>query len=339
MFSIFSSITFAGEVLVLSGLLEEDIQLTVTELKALQKVTKDLVSVNSAGRESHFTVGGALLRDVLSLYQIKQENVLGIRLVAGDGYAIDVTAEIVKERDIILAYEIDGQPLDERTKPLRAIVPEERSMYWVRNLVRIEILGYEKTQEVTKVFFLEPLSSLYTVEDYPYYDDVDKAIFIGGLMEYLALETPERVQMTASDSFEKNETAEIFLSGYLKITGRYAPLFASPDLPRGMHVKDIVFFTYGTNVFVSMTQALHLYGTTIVEDREGLSLASLVPNVGLKEGGSYLLTASDGYTVEIAAEDFVKGIAFFDDANLLRTFFPGLPRNTQLKGLYTIEVQ
>ena len=53
---------------------------------------------------------------------------------------IEVPHEILAARDIIFAYEIDGKPLAEKAKPIRAVLPEERAMYWVRNLKTVEIL-------------------------------------------------------------------------------------------------------------------------------------------------------------------------------------------------------
>ena len=58
-----------------------------------------------------------------------QQGVECLRFVAGDGYMMEVPKKWWLP-DIILAYEIDTSPY-RKTKPVRAIVPEERSMYWV----------------------------------------------------------------------------------------------------------------------------------------------------------------------------------------------------------------
>ena len=48
-------------------------------------------------------------------------------------------SEYLMEHDIILAFGIDGQPLDEESIPCRIIIPKSDSAYWVRMLKRIEI--------------------------------------------------------------------------------------------------------------------------------------------------------------------------------------------------------
>lgn len=67
--------------------------------------------------------------------EFRQENTLRIRLSGSDGYSIEVPAEILANRDIILAYLVNGKSLDERKQPLRAIILEERAVYWVRTLI------------------------------------------------------------------------------------------------------------------------------------------------------------------------------------------------------------
>lgn len=129
-----------SSILTIEGLFEEALSVSVSMLETLPKETVDVVAVNSAGEETPFTAAGALFSDLLAQYDQEQDHVLSMRLVAGDGYSIDVPAEVLASRQIILAYQIDGMPLGEDSAPLRVIIPGERAMYWVRNLSKIEVL-------------------------------------------------------------------------------------------------------------------------------------------------------------------------------------------------------
>jgi hypothetical protein len=327
-----------GEKIVISGLESADIEVTVEEIKGLEPVTVEATSVSSTGKENHYMVTGPLFDDLLKKYGKSQKDLTAIRLVAGDGYSIEVPPEVLQSRDLILAHTIDGKPLDERTRPIRAVIPEERSMYWIRNLVRIEILESAPKAEVGRVYILETLISQANAEDYTYYESTDKAVRVEELLDLLGLENlPDTASFIAADGFEKNEQLDIFSDGYIKFTGEGAPLFLSPDLPKGMHIKSIYLCTIGDIALVSQQMAEQVIGTEQVEDKEGVDLKELLNQTGLADADKYLLTAADGYTVEITREDREKGVVFKNSKGQITVFFEGLPKSTQVKDFLSIE--
>jgi hypothetical protein len=327
-----------GEKIVISGLESADIEITVEEIKGLEPVTVEATSVSSTGKENQYTVTGPLFDDLLKKYGKSQKDITAIRLVAGDGYSIEVPPEVLQSRDLILAHTIDGQPLDERTRPIRAVIPGERSMYWIRNLVRIEILESAPKVEVGRVYILETLISQANAEDYTYYESTDKAVRVEELLGLLGLENlPDTASFVAADGFEKNEQFDIFSDGYIKFTGEGAPLFLSPDLPKGMHIKSIYLCTIGDIALVSQQMAEQVIGTKQVEDKEGVDLKELLNQAGLADADKYLLTAADGYTAEILREDRDKGVVFKNSKGQITVFFEGLPKSTQVKDLLFIE--
>jgi hypothetical protein len=274
----------------------------------------------------------------LKKYGKSQKDITAVRLVAGDGYSIEVPPEVLQSRDLILAHTINGQPLDERTRPIRAVIPEERSMYWIRNLVRIEILESAPKAKVGRVYILETLISQANAEDYTYYDSTDKAVRVEELLGLLSLENlPDTASFVAADGFEKNEQMDIFSDGYIKFTGDSAPLFLSPDLPKGMHIKSIYLCTIGDIALVSQQMAEQVIGTKQVEDKQGVDLKELLNQAGLADADKYLLTAADGYTAEILREDRDKGVVFKNSKGQITVFFEGLPKSTQVKDLLFIE--
>jgi hypothetical protein len=327
-----------GEKIVISGLESTDIEVTVEEIKDLEPVTVDATAVSSSGEENQYTVTGPLLDDLLKKHGKSQSDLAGIRLVAGDGYSIEVPPEVLQSRDLILAHTIDGQPLDEKTKPIRAVIPEERAMYWIRNLIKIEVLEGAPQAEVGKVYILETLISQASAEDYTYYESTDRAVKVEELLALLGLDDlPDTASFVASDGFEKNEQLDIFSKGYIKFTGEDAPLFLSPDLPKGMYIKNIYLCTMGDTALVSQEMAAEVLGTKEVEDKAGVDLKELINGTGLADADKYLITAADGYTVEILREDREKGVVFKNSKGQITTFFEGLPKNTQVKDFLSIE--
>lgn len=79
------------------------------------------------------------------------------------------------------------------------------------------------------------------------------------------------------------------------------------------------------------------------EEYEGVRLKGLLEKAGLQEGAATLLfTADDGYAIEVALAD-AQGcddclVAFRTEGGLLAVM-PGMPSNTWVKGVISIEVK
>ena len=57
------------------------------------------------------------------------------------------------------------------------------------------------------------------------------------------------------------------------------------------------------------------------------------------ESEQYLLTAADGYEVEINKADLAQGLVYVRDGGEVAVKFDGLPKNTSVKGLLAIEAK
>ena len=55
-----------------------------------------------------------------------------------DEYDVKLYADYLAEHPIMLAYGINGQPLDAETAPVRIIIRNSDSAYWVRMVNKIE---------------------------------------------------------------------------------------------------------------------------------------------------------------------------------------------------------
>lgn len=329
------------EGITLVGMGGGDIKVTMDEIKKMKLVNKDSISISSSGEETEQNVIGGLLEELLEKHGVSQTEVSSIRVTAVDGYSMEIPPEIFKNRDIILAHEIDGEPLFEENKPIRIIIPEERAMYWVRGVSMIEVAEGETAagEQVEKVLIFDSAISNLDKQDYEHYESKDKAIKISDLLNEFVPEGEEQVSIKAADGFQRNETKETFKSAFIKITGKESPMFLSPDLPKGMHVKSILWFSSEKVAFLTMDKALETYSKSTQGDIEGISLKEALEDIGLKKGDTYIFTASDEYSVEISKDDINKGMLYKMDDGSTRVNFEGLDKSTTVKNLLSIEIK
>ena len=128
---------YADREIAIAGLEGGDKTVTVADLKGLDCVTKKTHSTSDKIGEVRAT--GPLLSTLLEQYGVSIEDVKRIHFYGEDEYDIKLTGDYLKDHDLILAFGIDGEPLDEESVPLRLIIPESDSAYWIRMINRIEI--------------------------------------------------------------------------------------------------------------------------------------------------------------------------------------------------------
>ena len=239
-----------------------------------------------------------------------------MRIVATDGYSINVPKDILAARDIILAYEMDGKALDKDNSPIRVFIPNERAMYWVR---MVSDLQMEKTMEKGKVTGIVVMDSAYKNADYEDYELIGqkyKTINIYNIIKSYPGSGGDIVLMNAADGLLKNETLQNFLKGAINMSGDNTPEFISSVLPSGMFVKNLMLFKYGGNAFVFVSK---LYGK-----EKDLNLQTLIQSCDMQDAAGYTLAFKDGKTKDIIARDLsswkveydaAKGICAYTAAN------------------------
>lgn len=327
-----------SEKITIIGIADGDKTITIDELKEKQPIIEEMKSIDSSGKVVTNKVKGACLEKILNEYGESQKDFTGIRFIAEDGYSIVVPKEILEIRDIVLSYEIDDEPLHESSKPIRVAIPDERSMYWVKNLAKIELLEKQKAKVSKKIVFIDSAATNLEQDEYNYYDSQDKAIKVEDLVNAYSLNIDdEGVYFKASDKFEKEEDLDVFKSAYIKITGENNPMFLSKDLPVGMHIKNIVTITHGTTVYFSLNQGLKLYELKTADDHEGIALKDILDETKLIEADKYICTAADGYESEISKDDIDKGIIYERNNGGYTLMFEGMPKNTKIKQILSIE--
>jgi hypothetical protein len=317
----------------------EDVNVSLEQIMQLNEIVRDVTAVPKDDEEMQSrNVKGVLLDDVFKKYLgISQEDAGTIRLEAGDGYAIEVDSGILQSKEIILAYEIDGKPLEDWEKPLRSVVPDVFEMYWVKNLVKIEVTGLREQAQVKRIILFETRISEIESIDYAYYEEESKAVKVSDLLfNFPGEKLQDNVFMKSAAGLEKNEKAGIFLDAYIKYTGQYAPMFLSESLPKGMWVKDILYFIYGESAYFSESNGFKNFEKVTADGNQSIKLTDVLSTCSLSASAKYLFKSLDGHTAEIESGSIEKGFIYIQDNGLAAVYFEGLAKNTKVKDLVYI---
>jgi DMSO/TMAO reductase YedYZ molybdopterin-dependent catalytic subunit len=138
------SATGARWSLVLDGLVESPLNLTLDDLRAMEKTTEyvELYCVDyptvpvEKGEWSGVRLGLLLENAGVSPQAVK------VAFYDDFGYSTDLTIAAAMREDVILAYERDGVSLDET---LRLVLPGKWGYKWISGLTHIEVVDYDFT--------------------------------------------------------------------------------------------------------------------------------------------------------------------------------------------------
>lgn len=330
-----------AEVVTIIGLPDGEAQITGEQLKTdYTPVTVEAVSISSSGEEKTMVATGVPLEDILTGFGVSQKDYASVITSATDGYSIEIPDSILQTRDIIIAYDVDGEPQSPRT-----VIPDERAMYWSKFLSKIELMGAGDMQsaEVERLLLLESVISAMAEqsEDFKYYDTTEQALPIGAILDAYIEDAPQFVLLKSIDQLTKNEKYDTFAAQYIMYTGeeRLVPLFIGPALPEGMRVKQLLTAQVGTTTLASVAMALEVLALEAggaATDLAGVPLEKLFAITGMKEAASYTFTAADGYAATVDAADIAKGLVVLDEEGVPGVSFEGLEKNTTVKQLLHI---
>lgn len=286
-------------------------------LDSEQMAKQELVDINcstisSSGETTKVSAKGFSLGKIVSQQGEKLSDYSGVTFNANDGYIMQANAEEYAETDIYVLLELDGEALEYP----RSCIPDRRTMYWVKNLEKIQLndgkteqTQSEKVSEIS--FFVEVINDL-TAEKV---DNRGVKVDSYSLKKYFekAFEKTqsERLKLIAKDGFSKSENAELFFANYvsLDVDVVSAPLYFSDTISDGMRVK-------GIDVAIGNGVAVY-FGKEI-------DVLKLFEMVGMKDAENYLFVASDGFETSVPKDALKFGKVFFDtEKNMLRASFDG----------------
>jgi len=329
------------EKILVHGLIEQDFEIILGDLKKLPTVSQHAQATRSNGEKISVTATGPLLDTFLQKYGKTQKDFTSIRFSAKDKYSIAVPENVLQNRPIILSYINDGKPLPDEWQPIRIVIPGERAMYWVKDMVRMDFTSGEVRETANRVVFLETAVRSLPAQDYKYYDSTDQAVKTSDLISKFAGSTGNRIShvfMKASDGLQKDETKTNFLAAYIKINGKDSPKFLSPQLPQGMHIRDLLYIIYGQTAFFDYAQGIKSLPRQTAGDTSGLALSQIVKQTGLSGGNSYRFISADGKSVEILTTELGNGLIFMDKHERLGFMTDSNSGKKVVEDLLSIEV-
>ncbi|MFI3176304.1 MAG: hypothetical protein R3Y67_02295 [Eubacteriales bacterium] len=255
----------------LEGLGEEAIVYTLEDIEALEAVEITAQSTTSDGDINVANVKGVYVADLVTTAGYDLNDYESLKIVAGDGYEIIVPPDVLSVRDVIIAYEQDGEAYDEYGA-FRTIIPDERAMYWVKGVASLNFEANLASTGMERIVFLDNLSAVMELEDYTYYDTVEQAVSLANLFqEFANVDGVTSVTLIASDGLENDKDIDTASNAYLKLTGEDAPLFTGPTLPKGMQIKEITYLKAGDTTFVALSAVEELPDLWSLLSQSGVS--------------------------------------------------------------------
>lgn len=129
-----------GGVLQITGFVDSQLSLSIDDLKSMPNTTiySELICV-SGHSFGFFNWTGVNLGYLLGQSGIA-EGAVKVAFHADDGYSTDLTIDDALRDDVIVAYERDGEPMQEN---LKLVVPGKWGYKWISYLNEIELVDYD----------------------------------------------------------------------------------------------------------------------------------------------------------------------------------------------------
>ncbi|OQB23440.1 MAG: Oxidoreductase molybdopterin binding domain protein [Firmicutes bacterium ADurb.Bin182] len=293
-----------------------DITLTAADMQSLPQETINCQNIDSNGDAKDVTVSGFSLGALLEQNGNSLARAASLNLIASDGYVMSVPSEEYADSDVYILLNFEGDALQYP----RSCIPDKRAMYWVKELIKIEIAAEESSNEaaaeqVNRIdIFREGVMGMqaeklnnrgFEVPAYSLKDYFEK--YFGALPS-------DPILMIARDGFEKTETAGVFFENYVTLEAEEGeeddlPLYFSETISDGMRVKQLELLISGSN-------AVYLGSEIAVPD--------LFEAVGMAEADSYSFIASDGFETVVPKDAIGFGKIFADETEgFIRAGFDG----------------
>ena len=128
---------YGDKQIAIEGISDEEVTVTIADLRDMECVS--VKTESTSDKIGKVKATGPTLETVLAAKSADIADVKKITFHGADDYEYSLYGDYIAEHDIILAFGIDGQPLDEESAPCRIIIPESDSAYWLRMLDKITI--------------------------------------------------------------------------------------------------------------------------------------------------------------------------------------------------------
>ena len=260
------------------------LRINTETIKEYGQVELDATLINTTGTRVEMKVKGPTLRDVLLDNGVDLSEYQGIGITGRDGYYTLVDGEKLQVGDVILAWEVDGNPLSEDEKPIRTVLPLELGPYWVKMVTSIDLYREITPKDITKVHLFNPLIKDIEPYLYEYYGSKDKSVEIGKILrKFDEIDDKGFFTMVAKDGLSKNETISLVRQRYfIKYQGENAPMNIAPNFRLGMNVKEITHFSTTKDAVIFPEKMAQVVRTKDYDKGLGLLLEDVLLTAGMR---------------------------------------------------------
>jgi Na+-translocating ferredoxin:NAD+ oxidoreductase RnfG subunit len=313
------------------------LRIDVEEIKDYPQVEKEVTLINTTGTESKMKVKGPRLRDLLEEEDIDLGKYAGIGITGRDGYYTMVDKEMLELDEVILSWEINGEPIDESEKPVRIAMPNQLGPYWVKMVSVIDLYSEITPKDIDKVHMFDPLTKDIEPYYYEYYGSKDKSIEVGKILaKFDLVDEKGFFTMVATDGLMKNETISLVRQRYfIKSEGENAPMNIAPNFRLGMNVKHMTHFSTTKDAVVFPEKMKEVVRTKNIGELEGLLVEDLLLTAGMRwdDNPKFTAVSEEGNTYDLTLEEIQNSYIVKTDEEVLLYF----ENNLIMKGLLRIE--
>lgn len=122
----------------IKGLKDEDFTVTPNELAELDCVKR--TATGATAKAGTVNAVGPLLNTFLTQYETEMSDFQKIRFLCSDGYKTVLKEEYLTDYEVVLQLAEGDEPLPEKQRPLRILIPEAESSYWAYAVTSIEFV-------------------------------------------------------------------------------------------------------------------------------------------------------------------------------------------------------
>lgn len=303
----------------------------IEEIKEYPQVVREVTLINTRGTETVMKVKGPTLKDLLKAEGIELGDFAGIGITGRDSYYTMVDKTILELDEVILAWEVNGKPIDTSEKPVRIVIPNQLGPYWVKMVSVIDLYDEITPKAINRVHMFDPLTEDIEPYYYEYYGSKDKAIEVGKILrKFEVIDQKGFFTMVAEDGLVKNETISLVRQGYfIKAEGENAPMNIAPDFKLGMNVKHMTHFSTTKDAVIFLEKIKSVVRTKTIDSLEGLLLEDVLLAAGMRweDHSKFTAISTDGKTYDLDLEDLKKSyliktngkVVLYSDGNQVMT--------------------
>jgi DMSO/TMAO reductase YedYZ molybdopterin-dependent catalytic subunit len=285
---------------------EDALVIDTEEIKGYPQVEREVTLINTRGTETEMKVKGPTLESLLKVEGIALEAFAGIGITGRDSYYTMVDQTILELDEVILVWEVNGEPIDISEKPVRVVIPNQLGPYWVKMVSVIDLYDEITPKAINKVHMFEALTEAIEPYYYEYYGSKDKAIEVGKILrKFEVIDHKGFFTMVAEDGLVKNETISLVRQGYfIKSEGENAPMNIAPNFKLGMNVKHMTHFSTTKDAVIFPEKIKSVVRTKTIGAQEGLLLEDVLLTAGMRweDSSKFTAIATDGKTYDLNVE-------------------------------------